>query len=147
MCNKQALEQVFTDNAVDAVIHFAGFKAVRESVNIPIPYYQNNIGGTLNLFEVMHNQYVKNSVFCSPATVYGEPARLPITEDFPLSATNPYGRSKLTIEEFGALLPRIESRFKEFLDDDKLASVMAGLRNMVFEWAADSEQDSKQRLR
>ncbi|WP_419591388.1 GDP-mannose 4,6-dehydratase, partial [Thiolapillus sp.] len=79
--------------------HFAGLKAVGESVHIPIPYYQNNIGGTLNLLEAMNETGVKNLVFSSSATVYGEPASLPITEDFPVSATNPYGRSKLIIKE------------------------------------------------
>ncbi|WP_456380059.1 UDP-glucose 4-epimerase GalE [Thiolapillus sp.] len=99
LCNKDDTRAVFGDHAIDAVIHFAGLKAVGESVNIPIPYYQNNIGGTLNLLEVMHDAGVKNLVFSSSATVYGEPASLPITEDFPVSATNPYGRSKLIIEE------------------------------------------------
>ena len=99
LCNKAEHDRVFAENPVDAVIHFAGFKAVGESVNIPIPYYQNNIVGTLNLFEMMDKYNVKDIVFSSSATVYGEPASLPITEDFPLSATNPYGRSKLIIEE------------------------------------------------
>lgn len=99
LCNKQAMDSIFAENSVDAVIHFAGFKAVGESVSIPIPYYQNNIGGTLNLFEVMDKYNVKDIVFSSSATVYGDPASLPITEGFPLSATNPYGRSKLIIEE------------------------------------------------
>ena len=99
LCNKAGLDSVFRDNAVDAVIHFAGLKAVGESVSIPIDYYQNNIGGTLNLLEIMNTHNVKNIVFSSSATVYGDPASLPITEDFPLSATNPYGRSKLIIEE------------------------------------------------
>jgi UDP-glucose 4-epimerase len=99
LCDMQALDKIFARNNIDAVIHFAGFKAVGESVNMPIPYYQNNIAGTLNLFEVMNRYQVKDIVFSSSATVYGEPASLPITEDFPLSATNPYGRSKLIIEE------------------------------------------------
>jgi UDP-glucose 4-epimerase len=99
LCDMEALDKVFVHSDVDAVIHFAGFKAVGESVSIPIPYYQNNIGGTLNLFEAMDKHQVKNIVFSSSATVYGDPASLPITEDFPLSATNPYGRSKLIIEE------------------------------------------------
>lgn len=99
LCDMAALERIFSENSIDAVIHFAGYKAVGESVNIPIPYYQNNLGGTLNLFEAMNNHRVKNLVFSSSATVYGDPASLPITEDFPLSATNPYGRSKLIIEE------------------------------------------------
>lgn len=99
LCEIDALDQVFSQAKVDAVIHFAGLKAVGESVNIPIPYYQNNIAGTLNLLQVMDKYAVKDIVFSSSATVYGDPASLPITEDFPLSATNPYGRSKLIIEE------------------------------------------------
>ncbi len=97
--DKAATAAVFDIHSIDAVIHFAGLKAVGESVHIPIPYYQNNIGGTLNLLEAMNDRGVKNLVFSSSATVYGEPASLPITEDFPVSATNPYGRSKLIIEE------------------------------------------------
>ncbi len=97
--DKEATAAVFEGRGIDAVIHFAGLKAVGESVHIPIPYYQNNIGGTLNLLEAMNDAGVRNLVFSSSATVYGEPARLPITEDFPTSATNPYGRSKLIIEE------------------------------------------------
>ncbi|WP_456374548.1 UDP-glucose 4-epimerase GalE [Thiolapillus sp.] len=97
--DKDATIAVFSQHAIDAVIHFAGLKAVGESVHIPIPYYQNNIGGTLNLLEAMDAAAVKNLVFSSSATVYGEPASLPISEDFPVSATNPYGRSKLIIEE------------------------------------------------
>ncbi len=83
----------------DAVIHFAGLKAVGESVSIPIEYYQNNITGTLNLCEAMKELDAKNIVFSSSATVYGDPASLPILESFPTSATNPYGRSKLIVEE------------------------------------------------
>ncbi len=99
LCDLEALDAVFSQEKPDAVIHFAGLKAVGESVSIPIPYYQNNIGGTLNLLQVMDKYRVKDIVFSSSATVYGDPASLPITEDFPLSATNPYGRSKLIIEE------------------------------------------------
>jgi len=99
LCDISALEKIFSENRIDAVIHFAGYKAVGESVKIPIPYYQNNIVGTLNLFEMMDKHAVKDIVFSSSATVYGDPLSLPITEDFPLSATNPYGRSKLIIEE------------------------------------------------
>lgn len=99
LCDLDALDEVFAQEKPDAVIHFAGLKAVGESVNIPIPYYQNNIGGTLNLLQAMNKHKVKDIVFSSSATVYGDPASLPITEDFPLSATNPYGRSKLIIEE------------------------------------------------
>ncbi|MGY8872800.1 MAG: UDP-glucose 4-epimerase GalE [Pseudomonadales bacterium] len=96
--NKLDIERAFTDHSIDAVIHFAGLKAVGESVEIPISYYQNNIVGTLNLLETMQQFEVNNIVFSSSATVYGDPHELPICESFPLSATNPYGRSKLFIE-------------------------------------------------
>ncbi|MEN8190986.1 MAG: UDP-glucose 4-epimerase GalE [Thermodesulfobacteriota bacterium] len=94
------IKQVFSlSPPIDAVIHFAGLKAVGESVAEPQRYYDNNIIGTLNLTRVMADHSVKNIVFSSSATVYGNPATVPITEDFPLSCTNPYGRSKLMIEE------------------------------------------------
>lgn len=97
--NKEAVNAVFAANPVEAVIHFAGLKAVGESVSIPLAYYQNNLTGTLNLCEVMAAHGVRNLVFSSSCTVYGEPETVPITEDFPRSATNPYGRSKLMLEE------------------------------------------------
>lgn len=97
--DKEALEQVFSENQIEAVIHFAGLKAVGESVTIPLRYYHNNITGTLVLCEVMQKYDVKKLVFSSSATVYGNPASVPISEDFPLSATNPYGRTKLMIED------------------------------------------------
>ncbi len=97
--DKEALEQVFIDNKPDSVIHFAGLKAVGESVSIPLKYYYNNITGTLILCELMEKYQVKNLVFSSSATVYGDPASVPIAEEFPLSVTNPYGRTKLMIEE------------------------------------------------
>ncbi len=84
---------------IDAVIHFAGLKAVGESVEQPQRYYENNIIGTLNLTRAMAEHDVKNIVFSSSATVYGDPATVPITEDFPLSCTNPYGRTKLMVED------------------------------------------------
>ena len=99
LLDRASLDEVFDSSAVDAVIHFAGLKAVGESVTIPLKYYYNNITGTLILCEVMARHNVKNIVFSSSATVYGDPHRVPITEDFPLSATNPYGRTKLMIEE------------------------------------------------
>jgi UDP-glucose 4-epimerase len=83
----------------DAVVHFAGLKAVGESVAKPIEYYDNNVAGSVTLFEAMRDSGVKTLVFSSSATVYGDPASVPIREDFPLSATNPYGRSKLMIED------------------------------------------------
>ncbi|MFF2448975.1 UDP-glucose 4-epimerase GalE [Neobacillus sp. NPDC058068] len=99
LLDRKGLEDVFSTNQIDAVIHFAGLKAVGESVSIPLHYYHNNISGTLILCEVMNKFAVKNLVFSSSATVYGMPERVPISEDFSLSATNPYGRTKLMIEE------------------------------------------------
>ncbi len=94
----EATNKVFEENKFDAVIHFAGLKAVGESVRIPIRYYHNNITGTLNLCDIMSKHGVKKLVFSSSATVYGDPHTVPIKEDFPLSATNPYGQTKLMIE-------------------------------------------------
>lgn len=93
------LEEIFRKYRFDAVIHFAGLKAVGESVEQPLRYYDNNVAGSACLFEVMAKFDVKTLVFSSSATVYGDPATVPIREDFPLSATNPYGRSKLMIED------------------------------------------------
>ncbi len=99
LLDKESLESVFKKFKFHSVIHFAGLKAVGESVAIPLKYYQNNITGTLVLLELMEKYDVRNIVFSSSATVYGDPHTVPITEDFPLSATNPYGRTKLMIEE------------------------------------------------
>jgi len=99
LLEKTAIESIFHEHAIDAVIHFAGLKAVGESVSIPLSYYHNNITGTLNLCQAMLDHGVKNLVFSSSATVYGDPHTVPIKEDFPLCATNPYGRTKLMIEE------------------------------------------------
>jgi UDP-glucose 4-epimerase len=93
-----AVETLFANNAFDAVIHFAGLKAVGESVTIPLRYYENNLISTLVLLRMMKKYGVKNLVFSSSATVYGVPKKVPITEDFPLSVTNPYGQTKLMIE-------------------------------------------------
>jgi len=97
--DRGALDLLLTNQAFDAVIHFAGLKAVGESTEIPLQYYENNIGGTLNLCQAMAAAGVFRIVFSSSATVYGDPASVPISEHFPTSATNPYGRSKLFIEE------------------------------------------------
>ena len=94
-----ALDKIFKAEKIEAVIHFAGLKAVGESVSEPLAYYRNNISGTVVLCEVMRANKVKNIIFSSSATVYGDPATVPITEDFPLSVTNPYGRTKLMLEE------------------------------------------------
>jgi len=98
LLNKQAVQNIFKEQEIDSVIHFAGYKAVGESVAKPLMYYNNNITSTLILCEVMKEFGVHNMVFSSSATVYGDPETVPITEDFPLSATNPYGRTKLFIE-------------------------------------------------
>lgn len=99
LIDKQALEKVFRENEINAVIHFAGLKAVGESVKVPMKYYHNNILSTVVLCEVMKTFNVSNLVFSSSATVYGNPHKVPITEEFPLSCTNPYGRTKLFIED------------------------------------------------
>jgi UDP-glucose 4-epimerase len=99
MLDRNNMERVFKENKIEAVIHFAGLKAVGESVNIPLKYYHNNITGTLVLLELMEKYNVKKIVFSSSATVYGEPKSVPIKETFPTRATNPYGRTKLMIEE------------------------------------------------
>ncbi|WP_199609498.1 UDP-glucose 4-epimerase GalE [Flocculibacter collagenilyticus] len=102
----ELLHSLFKQYQFDSVIHFAGLKAVGESNEIPLHYYKNNVYGTLNLCEVMAQHSVKNLVFSSSATVYGDPETVPIKESFPTSATNPYGRSKLMVEEMLADLYR-----------------------------------------
>lgn len=97
--DRATMDAILRDGRFDAVVHFAGLKAVGESVAMPLTYYDNNLGGTFSLCQAMAAAGVKNFVFSSSATVYGDPASVPIREDFPLSATNPYGRSKLFIEE------------------------------------------------
>ena len=97
--DQKGLDKVFATHSIDAVIHFAGLKAVGESVEKPLAYYDVNVSGSLTLFAVMAAANVKTLVFSSSATVYGDPRSVPIREHFPLSATNPYGRSKLMIEE------------------------------------------------
>ena len=111
LLDRPGLERVFADQGIDAVIHFAGLKAVGESAQIPLQYYHNNVAGTLTLCQVMAKYGVRNLVFSSSATVYGDPTTVPITEDFPLSATNPYGRSKLMIEEILSDLHASDSRW------------------------------------
>lgn len=98
VCDKEKLRVVFDENEIDAVIHFAGFKAVGESVKKPLKYYRNNLDSTITLLEVMNEFGVKNIVFSSSATVYGDPEELPIKETAKLGVTNPYGATKLFIE-------------------------------------------------
>lgn len=99
LLDRPALEAVFAEGPIDAVIHFAGLKAVGESVSIPLRYYHNNLTGTFILCETMAAAGCKNIVFSSSATVYGDPHTVPIDESFPLSATNPYGQTKLMLEQ------------------------------------------------
>jgi UDP-glucose 4-epimerase len=99
LLDRKSVADLFNKKNIDAVIHFAGLKAVGESVEIPLSYYYNNIAGTLNLVKAMKANEVKKIVFSSSATVYGDPLTVPIKEDFPVSPTNPYGRTKLMIED------------------------------------------------
>ncbi|HDR8315197.1 TPA: UDP-glucose 4-epimerase GalE, partial [Bacillus cereus] len=97
--NREKMNEIFLENNIEAVIHFAGFKAVGESTTIPLAYYYNNIISAIVLCDVMQKHNVKNFIFSSSATVYGIPKTSPITEEFPLSVTNPYGQTKLMIEQ------------------------------------------------
>lgn len=97
--DREGLRKVFDENEIGAVVHFAGLKAVGESVAYPLAYYHNNVAGTIVLCQVMQEYGVKKMVFSSSATVYGHPDKVPIKEDFPLKPVNPYGRTKFMIEE------------------------------------------------
>ncbi len=110
--DRALLDSLFAEYEIGAVIHFAGLKAVGESVAKPLEYYDNNVAGTLNLLRAMQAAGVTSLVFSSSATVYGDPASNPIREDFPRSATNPYGQSKLNIEYILADLERAEPAWR-----------------------------------
>lgn len=112
LLDKDSMRKIFSENKIRAVIHFAGLKAVGESVEKPIEYYKNNVVGTLNLLEVMKEFGVNKMVFSSSATVYGSPKTVPITEDMPLSTTNPYGTTKLMIEQILADVSKANKDFK-----------------------------------
>ncbi len=99
LLDMEALQNIFEKENISSVIHFAGLKAVGESCEIPLAYFNNNITGTINLLMAMEKYNVKSLVFSSSATVYGKPESVPIREDFPLSVSNPYGRTKLMIED------------------------------------------------
>lgn len=99
LLDTEKVDAIFAESNIESVIHFAGLKAVGESNEVPLRYYENNVSGTLSLMKIMGKYGVKNLVFSSSATVYGEPQSVPIFENFPLSATNPYGRSKLMVED------------------------------------------------
>lgn len=109
--DEKALEIVFKENQIDSVIHFAAYKAVGESVEKPLEYYTNNLVNTLTVLNLMKKYNVKNFVFSSSATVYGDPHTCPITEDFPLSTTNPYGATKLMIEDMLRDIAKADKRF------------------------------------
>ena len=111
LCDYDKLDDLFRHENIDATIHFAGFKAVGESVEKPLMYYENNLLSTINLLKCMEKYNSKNLIFSSSATVYGKAEKMPITEDFPVSATNPYGRTKLFIEE---ILKDVYNADKEF---------------------------------
>ncbi len=113
LLDQPALEDVFRKNDITSVIHFAGLKAVGESVEKPLLYYRNNVGGTISLCEAMRKFAVKDIVFSSSATVYGDPKSVPITEDFPLAPTNPYGLTKMVIEHI----------FRDFYESDNSLNV------------------------
>jgi UDP-glucose 4-epimerase len=110
--DRSLLAGLFRQRKIDGVMHFAGLKAVGESVEQPLRYYQNNVSGTLTLCEAMVEAGVKLIIFSSSATVYGEPAKVPITEDFPVAPTNPYGHSKLMVEDILRDLWRADSHWR-----------------------------------
>lgn len=109
--DKDLLVSIFTENKIDAVIHFAGLKCVPESVRLPLDYFHNNLTGTINLLQVMRDFGTKRMVFSSSATVYGVPETVPLKEDFPLGSTSPYGRTKLIIEDMLRDLYRSDSEW------------------------------------
>ncbi len=115
ICDKKAVFEIFEKENIDAVIHFAALKAVGESVEKPIEYYTNNLNGIFILADACRKYNVKNIVFSSSATVYGDPETVPIKEDFPLSVTNPYGRTKLITEDFLKDLWRADNSFNIML--------------------------------
>jgi UDP-glucose 4-epimerase len=111
-CDAAALQAVFDAQPIDAVVHFAALKAVGESVQQPLAYFRNNLGGLIGVCEAMQSHAVRRMVFSSSATVYGTPQSLPITEDAPLAATNPYGTTKLLGEEMLRELQRCDARWQ-----------------------------------
>jgi UDP-glucose 4-epimerase len=110
--NSEVVEKVIRDHAIEAVVHFAAFKAVGESVEHPLKYYQNNIGGLLGLVNAMHNTGCKSIVFSSSCTVYGEPEKVPVTEDMPTGYASPYGHTKLIGEQMLQSLAALDSSWR-----------------------------------
>jgi UDP-glucose 4-epimerase len=115
LLDRASLDRVFSERPIDAVIHFGGLKAVGESVSEPLRYYANNVAGTLNLLEAMRAADVRDIVFSSSCTVYGQPESVPVTESAPLSAASPYGRTKLYIEEMLRDVAASETGWRSFL--------------------------------
>lgn len=116
VCDRAAMERIFDGEQIDAVIHFAGYKAVGESVAKPLEYYRNNLEGTLTLCDVMRQHGVKNIIFSSSATVYGDPAEIPITEACPKgSCTNPYGWTKWMLEQVLTDIQKADSEWSVIL--------------------------------
>ena len=113
--NFEEVGRVFSENSIEAIVHFAALKAVGESVRNPIKYYQNNVAGTLNLLEHAQNYNVKKFIFSSSATVYGIPKQLPLTEDFPTEAVSPYGSTKLIVENVLRDMCRVNKNFNVIL--------------------------------
>jgi len=113
--DRPLLKKIFNDHKIDSVIHFAGLKAVGDSVVEPLKYYENSVGGSISLLEVMKEANVKNVIFSSSASVYGEPKELPIKEDHPLNPTNPYGETKLAVENLLRDLYRSSPHWKIFI--------------------------------
>ncbi len=113
--DEQALDVLFSQYQFESVVHFAGLKAVGESTQLPLKYYENNVWGTINLCKVMHQHGCKHIVFSSSATVYGDPASVPINESFPTSTTNPYGESKLVVEHILTDLQKSDPEWKVVL--------------------------------
>lgn len=154
--DRALLRQVFADRPVDAVIHFAGLKAVGESVAQPLRYYDCNVGGTIVLCEAMAEAAVKTLIFSSSATVYGDPASVPIREDFPRSATNPYGASKLMVEDVLADLAKSDpdwriARLRYFNpvgahESGLIGEAPSGVPNNLMPYVAQVAQGRRQQL-
>ncbi len=143
--DKEALDQIFDKESVECVIHFAGLKAVGESVAKPLEYYQNNIAGTLTLCDVMRNHNVKNIIFSSSATVYGDPAFIPITEECPKgTCTNPYGWTKWMLEQILTDLHKADPEWNVVdIDFDKkllhIRRTISRIKNLDYSGESDDE--------
>jgi len=154
--DREALRKAFAQRPVDAVIHFAGLKAVGESVAQPLRYYEWNVGGTLVLCEVMAEAGVKSLIFSSSATVYGDPASVPILENFPRTATNPYGSSKLMIEDILSDISKAEPEWRIALlryfnpvgahESGLIGEAPSGIPNNLMPYIAQVASGKRERL-